>query len=285
MTKSTSNSENNSDTLIKNKVKLVKAIKSIIDTNGFDYLKNKPYDVYLSLVANKSCSKKVAISVLSSLLAEVPSLLLKGRSKSIQKISSVLNENCCLSDTISGELASVYQEVFSDENKKSWEDNKNSGLDYFLEMELDISWEGDSTWECSQGSEDCHYSAEIKVAPLKDSLNTSLIDDLLKENPFITDEMKMISMIILITSFQIIVKVMIITHLTLKILKSNIMLASGVKRMVSNLYLQMAMDMKMILKLGLDVIRVKIFKRVLNSVRISNHRSSTVVLMYNSPSP
>ncbi len=188
MTKSTSNSENNSDTLIKNKVKLVKAIKSIIDTDGFDYLKNKPYDVYLSLVANKSCSKKVAISVLSSLLVEVPSLLLKGRSKSIQKISSVLKENCCLSDTISGELASVYQEVFSDENKKSWEDNKNSGLDYFLEMELDISWEGDSTWECSQGSEDCHYSAEIKVAPLKDSLNTSLIDDLLKENPFITDE-------------------------------------------------------------------------------------------------
>ena len=117
-----------------------------------------------------------------------PHALLKGRSKSIQKISSVLKENFCLSDTISGELASVYQEVFSDENKKSWEDNKNSGLDYFLEMELDISWEGDSTWECSQGAENCHYSAEIKVAPLKDSLNTSLIDDLLKENPFITDE-------------------------------------------------------------------------------------------------
>lgn len=77
MTKSTSSSENKSDTIIKNKAKLVKAIKSIIDTNGFDYLKNKPYDVYLSLVANKSCSKKVAISVLSSLLAEVPSLLLK----------------------------------------------------------------------------------------------------------------------------------------------------------------------------------------------------------------
>lgn len=188
MTKSTSSSENKSDTIIKNKAKLVKAIKSIIDTNGFDYLKNKPYDVYLSLVANKSCSKKVAISVLSSLLAEVPSLLLKGRSKSIQKISSVLKENCCLSDTISGELASVYQEVFSDENKKSWEDNKNSGLDYFFEMELDISWEGDSTWECSQGSEDCHYSAEIKVAPLKDKLNTSLIDEKLKVNPFFSDE-------------------------------------------------------------------------------------------------
>ena len=55
MTKSTSSSENKSDTIIKNKAKLVKAIKSIIDTNGFDYLKNKPYDVYLSLVANKSC--------------------------------------------------------------------------------------------------------------------------------------------------------------------------------------------------------------------------------------
>ena len=63
MTKSTSSSGNKSDTLIKNKTKLVKAIKGIIDTNGFDYLKNKPYDVYLSLVANKSCSKKVAISV------------------------------------------------------------------------------------------------------------------------------------------------------------------------------------------------------------------------------
>lgn len=66
MTKSTSSSENKSDTIIKNKAKLVKAFKSIIDTNGFDYLKNKTYDVYLSLVANKSCSKKVAINVLSS---------------------------------------------------------------------------------------------------------------------------------------------------------------------------------------------------------------------------
>ena len=98
MTKSTSSSENKSDTIIKNKAKLVKAFKSIIDTNGFDYLKNKPYDVYLSLVANKSCSMKVAINVLSSLLVEVPSLLLNGRSKSIQKISSVLKENCCLSE-------------------------------------------------------------------------------------------------------------------------------------------------------------------------------------------
>ena len=187
MTKSTSSSENKSDTLIKNKTKLVKAIKSIIDTNGFDYLKNKPYDVYLSLVANKSCSKKVAISVLSSLLVEVPELLLKGKSKGIQKISSILKDDCCLSDAISDELANVYHEVFSDENKKNWEDNKNSGLDYFLEMKLDISWEGDGTWECSQGSEDCHYSAEIKVAPLKDSLNTSLIEGMLKDNPFITD--------------------------------------------------------------------------------------------------
>lgn len=188
MTKSTSSSENKLDTIIKNKAKLVKAFKSIIDTNGFDYLKNKPYDVYLSLVANKSCSKKVAINVLSSLLVEVPSLLLNGRSKSIQKISSVLKENCCLSDAISDELASVYQEVFSDENKKNWEDNKNSGLKAFLEQKLSVVWDGSSTWECDTGFVYCYYNAKIKVAPLKDKLNTSLIDEKLKVNPFFSDE-------------------------------------------------------------------------------------------------
>ena len=87
----------------------------------------------------------------------MPSLLLKGRSKSIQKISSVLKENCCLSDTISGELASVYQEVFSDENKKSWEDNKNSGLKLFLEQKLSVVWDGSSTWECDTGFVYCYY--------------------------------------------------------------------------------------------------------------------------------
>ncbi len=65
MTKSTSSSENKSDTIIKNKAKLVKAIKSIIDTNGFDYLKNKPYDVYLSLVANND--RELAIKTLANL--------------------------------------------------------------------------------------------------------------------------------------------------------------------------------------------------------------------------
>lgn len=188
MTKSTSSSENKSDSLIKNKTKLVKAIKSIIDTNGFDYLKNKPYDVYLSLVANKSCSKKVAISVLSSLLVEVPALLLKGKSKSIQKLSSILKDDCCLSDAISEELANVYNEVFSDENKKIWEDNKNSGLKAFLEQKLSVVWDGSSTWECDTGFVYCYYNAKIKVAPLKDKLNTSLIDEKLKLNPFLSEE-------------------------------------------------------------------------------------------------
>lgn len=180
--------------------------------------------------------------------------------------------------------------MFSDENKKSWEDNKNSGLDYFFEMELDISWEGDSTWECSQGSEDCHYSAEIKVAPLKDSLNTSLIDDLLKENPFITDEEiadvyenDLNDYLDYVFSdycegddyyppntedFEI-------EYYVGKWCQKN-----GFKLISAN-----GDGNEDDLKLGLDVIRVKIFKRLLNSVRISNHRSSTVVLMYNSPSP
>ena len=89
---------------------------------------------------------------------------------------------------ISDELASVYQEVFSDENKKNWEDNKNSGLKAFLEQKLSVVWDGSSTWECDTGFVYCYYNAKIKVAPLKDKLNTSLIDEKLKVNPFFSDE-------------------------------------------------------------------------------------------------
>ena len=53
---------------------------------------------------------------------------------------------------------------------------------------MSVVRDGSSTCECDTGFVYCYYNAKFKVAPLKDKLNTSLIDEKLKVNPFFLEE-------------------------------------------------------------------------------------------------
>ena len=161
-------------------------LEKYIWENGFETLSLRPFDVYDAMIKG-GIDQKTARFVLMTLLSKTHEMAEKGCTAD-ELICYIQSEHDVLKKT-ARDLALMYQELFSDENRKSWNDAREAGFEAFCEEEWTIEWDGSCEWHTKHGgSYPC--IAEVSFAFTvqdKEKLRSHLSSEL-KINPFLSEE-------------------------------------------------------------------------------------------------
>ena len=109
---------------------VVEFLKNYIWKNGFDKLSENPFDVYKDMV--KSDKNKHGIDhrsarlVLITLMSKTHEMAKKGCS--FDELTNHIQTEHCVNRKIAKDLASMYLDLFNDENKRSWDDAEEVAL-------------------------------------------------------------------------------------------------------------------------------------------------------------
>ncbi|MDO4803487.1 MAG: hypothetical protein Q4A32_01540 [Lachnospiraceae bacterium] len=169
----------------------VQFLKDYIWKNGFEKLSENPFSVYEGMVKNckngSGIDPKTARLVLVTLLSKTHEMARKGLSQ--EEIVDHIQSEHCLNKKAARDIASMYLELFNDENKKSWDDALESGFEDFCEAEWTIEWEGTCDWHTKYGrSFPCSAWASLTVnVEDKQKLHNHLASEL-KANPFLSED-------------------------------------------------------------------------------------------------
>ena len=162
-------------------------IKEIISQNGQQYLTEKThaYAVYLTLLNDERIDAQKAAAVLLTLLSGIPAYALSGADHAglVKKIQT----QCFFTKRIAEEIAAMYEQLFSKENRKEWDGKSLQGYKEFLSREWPVDWYGEATWDDGPGFVECSYKARFVIRPAKNFANDALRAQL-KTNPFLSAE-------------------------------------------------------------------------------------------------
>ena len=166
------------------KNQIVEYLKKIILNEGIDYLSDNACKVYERL-ENINVKNGIRVAILSCLLNDVSKLSLK-KKVGYDALYSYIKDNCLLNEEICADMANIFLEVFSNDNKKEYEDNKENGFEEFCNKEHQIEWKGFTRWYCDGVHVDCSFKANIsfKIADKEKVRNDNL--ELLNKNPYLT---------------------------------------------------------------------------------------------------
>lgn len=185
---------------------VISELKNIIDHNGPDYIHTNPYGVYQSLVDTESCDRKIENAILYVLVSDMTLDLSATDNASVDTgtdsenicidtgpdsaaLSKQIQHECSLNKKMSDRLSTIFLSLYSDSNRKEWNDRKCEGLKQFLSDDFTFTWEGFATWEPGSGYVDCHYNAEIVLKTLeKIGTDDAELAAMVGENPFISQE-------------------------------------------------------------------------------------------------
>ena len=166
-------------------------LKDYIWKNGFEKLSEDPFAVYKAIVkpgkGKQGIEPKRARLVLVTLMSKTHEMARKG--SSADEIVSHIQSEHCLNKKAAKDIASVYLELFNDENKKSWKKAKELGFEEFCKSEWTIEWDGRCDWHTKHGgSYPCSAEASLTFAvgdkkKLHDHLGSEL-----KKNPFLSED-------------------------------------------------------------------------------------------------
>lgn len=162
---------------------IVSYLKEIIDKNGYSYIKDKPYDVYSELIDNYHVENKIAAAILYFLITTKNEI---NYDSNFDDFSKTIQKECSLNKKMADIITSIMFSLYSKNNKKDWMNKESLGLKEFLNEDFVINWKGETTWDCGQGTVDCHYKADIVLRPTKDIKKDKQLETLLKNNPFLT---------------------------------------------------------------------------------------------------
>lgn len=170
---------------------VIEFLKNYIWQNGFEKLSEDPFTVYKSMVKSgknkRGIDPKVARFVLVTLMSKTHEMARKGNSA--DEIVSHIQSEHSLNKNTAKKIASIYLELFNDENKKSWKAAKEIGFEEFCEAEWTIEWNGRCDWHTKHGgSYPC--SAEVSLTFSigdKKKLHAHLASEL-KTNPFLSED-------------------------------------------------------------------------------------------------
>lgn len=165
---------------------IVKEIKSVIDREGLEFLKDHPDKVYDILIKSDSVDKNTALILFTSLKQELPTFMEKAQSE--EKIFEHIKSFDFYSESVCALLAKVYAALYSDQNRRSWLDKVFSGVKSFLKKDFKVVWIGFSEWSCDQGYVDCHFNSMITLRVKDEALVYKALKQELKVNSFLSEE-------------------------------------------------------------------------------------------------
>ena len=159
-------------------------LKEYIWKNGFEMLSRNPFAVYKAMVKH-DIDTKTARLVMVTLMSGSHELVQEGRS--VDEITDHIQAEHCLNKKTAGNLATVYLELFSDENRESWSKAAEAGFDEFCEGEWSVEWDGRCDWNTKHGgSYPCTAEASLTFSVTdKEKLHDHLSEKL-KTNPFLS---------------------------------------------------------------------------------------------------
>lgn len=161
-------------------------LKELIDQNGPDYLAAKPYKVYKKLAKSATRGKKASASVLYALVSGVTADL--DPAEEPADLSKRIQKECSLNKQMADRLAGIFLSVYSESNRREWENKNQEGLKQFLTEAFTCTWEGFAVWNEGNGSVDCYYKAEVILNPTDKAAENKELVQMLKKNPFMTKE-------------------------------------------------------------------------------------------------
>lgn len=170
------------------KEKIAELLKGIIDSEGPDYLTDHPYEVYLKLTEDPDIDSETAAVVLHSLVLDVAKPIRGSKRIPKDALAKLIKQKCRLSQKTSEWLVDLYLALYSKSNKAEWKENRNAGLQEFLEMEWPIEWKGYSEWHAGNVYVECKYKANFTIAALDSWKADKYLEATIKKNPFLTSE-------------------------------------------------------------------------------------------------
>ena len=91
----------------------------IISREGFDYLKDKPYEVFLELNGKTLADKSMASAIFSTLVMEIPGEARK--TESPEDLSKTIRKRCRFMKSLADQLAEGYTRLFSKEKSTQFD--------------------------------------------------------------------------------------------------------------------------------------------------------------------
>ena len=168
---------------------VVEFLKNYIWNNGFDKLSENPFDVYKDMVkSNKNkhgIDLRSARFVLITLMSKTHEMAKKGCS--FDEITNHIQVEHCVNKKTAKDLASMYLDLFNDENKRSWNDAEEVGFEEFCKAEWNVEWDGRCDWHTKHGGNyPCSAEASFTfTVGDKEKLHSHLSVEL-KANPFLS---------------------------------------------------------------------------------------------------
>ena len=158
-------------------------LKTIIDREGFDYLKDRPYEVFKELEGRTVEERSMSATLFSALVMNIPSEAEKAEDPAY--LTKTIQRKCKFNKSRSEQIATGFIELFSKKNTDRWKGMELSGLDEYLGGTHKALWNGFAVWECDTGTVDCIYNAEIVVQPTEAIRKEEELLKRLKKNPFL----------------------------------------------------------------------------------------------------
>ena len=168
---------------------VIEFLKNYIWQNGFEKLSENPFNVYMTMV--KSDKDKHGIDpgrarlILITLMSKTHEMAIKGCS-SDELIDHIQSEHY-VNRKVAKDLTSMYLKLFSEENRRSWNDAEEVGFEEFCKEEWAIEWNGRCDWHTKHGgSYPCSAEASLTIAVRDIEKLYNHLSLELKHNPFLS---------------------------------------------------------------------------------------------------
>ena len=157
-------------------------LENYIWENGFEKLSGDPFGVYQGM---KDIDPKIARLVLMTLLSKTHEKAKKGCPE--DELISYIQAEHFVNKKTAKDLASMYLELFSEENQESWDEAQEEGFEEFCEEEWTVEWSGYCDWRAKNFRHvPCNASAELTFAVEDKEKLHSHLESKLKANPFLS---------------------------------------------------------------------------------------------------
>ena len=162
-----------------NKTKELDAMNKLIETEGYDYISKKPFEVY-SFLSKKKLPPYLINGITYFLLS---SLDIADKSKI--EIKEAIEENLFLTDPLSEELSLIFSSLYSKENKDKLKEKEYKGFEEFCTGTHTIKLASTTYWH-NQRSYKCAVKLEFTFSVKDGDKALSMFRLALKENPFLS---------------------------------------------------------------------------------------------------
>ncbi len=170
---------------------VIEFLKKYIWKNGFEKLSENPFDVYKAMVKSSKdkpgIDSRTARLVLITLMSKTHEMARKG--SSADELTKHIQSEHFVNKNTAKNLTSMYLELFSDENRNSWNAAKEAGFEEFCKEEWTIEWDGRCDWHTKHGgSYPCSANARLTITVRDITKLHSHLSSELKSNPFLSSD-------------------------------------------------------------------------------------------------